>query len=135
MAAKAGTAGRIAAREMAAGEGVVQPARSTAMHPAARHAEPVAHDTLEAALRAAVAFGLFAVLLLPAGRGYSQAVGWLPLWLLAMPLSAWWALHGFALPRWSRREGAGVVARPRRRAPQARRRRGERPAPRLARAA
>ena len=110
------------------------------MHAAARHAEPVApatrdtRDTLEAALRAAVAFGLFAVLLLPAGRGYSQAVGWLPLWLLAMPLSAWWALHGFALPRWARAVRQARV-KPRRLGPQARRRRGDRPAPRLARAA
>jgi hypothetical protein len=23
----------------------------------------------------------------------------MPLWLLGMPLSAWWALHRFALPR------------------------------------
>ena len=107
------------------------------MNPAARDAEPVApaaRDTLEAAVRAAVAFGLFAVLLLPAGRGYSQAVGWLPLWLLAMPLSAWWALHGFALPRWPRAAGSMRNAS-RRRAPQARRRRGDRPAVRLPRAA
>lgn len=107
------------------------------MHPAARHADSVApatRDTLEAALRAAVAFGLFAVLLLPAGRGYNQAVGWLPLWLLAMPLSAWWALHGFALPRWTRAVRQAPL-QPRRRGPQARRRRGDRPAPRLARAA
>lgn len=106
------------------------------MHPADRHADPVApatRDTLEAALRAVVAFGLFAALLLPAGRGYSQAVGWLPLWLVAMPLSAWWALHGFALPHWPRR--AATTARPRRRAPQARRRRADRLPPRLARAA
>lgn len=107
------------------------------MNPAARHAEPVgpaARDTLEAAVRAAVAFGLFAVLLLPAGRGYSEAVGWLPLWLLAMPLSAWWALHGFALPRWPR-AAVSLRTAPPRRAPQARRRRGDRPAARLARAA
>jgi hypothetical protein len=105
------------------------------MHPAARHAEPVpaTRDILEAAIRAAVAFGLFVVLLLPAGRGYSQAVGWLPLWLLAMPLSAWWALHGFALPRWSR-AAVDMRASPRRRVPQARRRR-DRPSVRLARAA
>ena len=106
------------------------------MHPAARHVEtvvPAARDTLEAALRTAVAFGLFAVLLLPAGRGYSEALGWLPLWLLAMPLSAWWALHGFALPRWPRAAGS-LRAAPRRRVPQARRRR-DRASVRLARAA
>jgi hypothetical protein len=35
----------------------------------------------------------------PAARGHSAWLGWLPLWLLAMPLSAWWALHRFRLPR------------------------------------
>jgi len=107
------------------------------MHPAARHVEtvvPAARDTLEAALRTAVAFGLFAVLLLPAGRGYSEAVGWLPLWLLAMPLSAWWALHGFALPRWPEAD-AGVLVRRRRRGPQARRRRADRAVAPLSRVA
>lgn len=104
-----------------------------AMNPATPNADVAFRHTLESAIRAAVAFGLFAALALPAGRGYSQAVGWLPLWLVAMPLSAWWALHGFALPSWAHR--MGVAARPRRRRPQARRRRGERPAPRLARAA
>ena len=107
------------------------------MNPVARHAEPVvpaAHETLEAALRAAVAFGLFAVLLLPAGRGYSQALGWLPLWLVAMPLSAWWALHGFALPRWPA-AASGVIVRRRRRGPQARRRRADRAVAPLSRAA
>jgi hypothetical protein len=74
---------------------------------------------LERALRRIVLVGLLAVMLLPAARGSSALLGWLPLWLLAMPLSAWWALHRFALPRWPR----PVAAQRRRRTrPQARRR-------------
>ena len=57
---------------------------------------------LERALRRIVLVGLLAVMLLPAARGSSALLGWLPLWLLAMPLGAWWALHRFALPRWPR---------------------------------
>ena len=56
---------------------------------------------LERALRRVVLFGLLAVTLLPAARGTSAWLGWLPLWLLAMPATAWWALHRFRLPRWS----------------------------------
>jgi hypothetical protein len=89
----------------------------TARHPA----EPAVDATLEGLLRGAVALGIFAVLLLPAGRGHSDAIGWLPLWLLAMPLTAWWALHRFALPRWPR--SAALEPRRRRLHPQATRRR------------
>ena len=74
---------------------------------------------LELALRRIVLLGLLVVMLFPAARGSSALLGWLPLWLLAMPLSAWWALHRFALPRWPR--PAGVQRRRRTRA-QARRR-------------
>ena len=75
---------------------------------------------LEQALRHAIAIGAVLVLLLPAARGMHAAIGWLPLWLLAMPMTAWWALHGFALPRAAGVDWPGVRAR--RRAPQARRR-------------
>lgn len=82
------------------------------------------HPLLDAALRHAVAAGTVIVLLVPSARGVHAAIGWLPLWLVAMPLLAWWALHGFALPR---RDAPPVAAaptvRPRRRsAEQARRR-------------
>lgn len=76
---------------------------------------------LETGLRHAVAVGAVLVLLLPAARGFSDTFGWLPLWLLAMPLSAWWALHRFALPQAFERQDAGPVVR-RRRGVQARRR-------------
>jgi prolyl oligopeptidase len=38
------------------------------------------------------------VLLIPAARGSSEWLGWLPLWLVGMPLAAWWSLRGFPLP-------------------------------------
>ncbi|HVJ37073.1 MAG TPA: hypothetical protein VM687_04635 [Stenotrophomonas sp.] len=64
--------------------------------------------------------GLALVLVWPAARGYSAWLGWLPLWLLGMPMTAWWALYRFRLPspgRWLQ----ATFARSRR-APQARRR-------------
>ena len=53
---------------------------------------------LDALLRHAIVIGAVLVLLAPAARGMHATIGWLPLWLLAMPLTAWWALHRFALP-------------------------------------
>lgn len=43
--------------------------------------------------------GALLVLLFPAARGHSAWLGWMPMWLLGMPLSALWALHRFRLPR------------------------------------
>ncbi|WP_047129566.1 hypothetical protein [Xanthomonas arboricola] len=65
--------------------------------------------------------GLALVLVWPAARGHSEWIGWLPLWLVGMPMLAWWSLHRFALPALARpgaRHGT-----PRRRGPQAQRRR------------
>jgi len=60
--------------------------------------------------------GIALVLVWPALRGSSAWLGWLPLWLVGMPLSAWWALHRFRLPvAWRGRPAV------RRRGPQARR--------------
>jgi hypothetical protein len=76
---------------------------------------------LDDVLRYVLAIGAVLVLLLPAARGFSQTLGWLPLWLLVMPLTALWAVHGFRLPR--RGEAAASSASRRRRSgPQARRR-------------
>ena len=88
--------------------------------PAPRSQAASIDPRLERALRRIVLVGLLAVVLLPAARGSSDLLGWLPLWLLAMPLSAWWALHRFALPRWP--HPVGVAQRRRRMRPQARRR-------------
>jgi hypothetical protein len=79
---------------------------------------------LDLALRRLAMAGALLVLALPAARGASHWLGAWPLWLVAMPLSSLWALHGFAWPRWARGENgiAGERSR-RRRGPQARRRR------------
>ena len=78
------------------------------------------HDSLSSGaldrlLRQVVILGALAVLLIPAARGSSAFIGWLPLWLMGMPLAAWWSLRRFPLPE--------VALRlPRRRREQARRR-------------
>ena len=75
------------------------------------------HRDLDSCLRQLVILGALAVLLVPAARGSSTVLGWLPLWLLGMPLAAWWSLRRFPLPKLALRL-------PRRRRVQARRRRG-----------
>ena len=78
-------------------------------------------EQLDAFLRHAVILGTLAVLLFPAARGSSEWLGWLPLWLVGMPLAAWWSLRRFPLPQLDMRM-------PRRRRSQAlRRARGQRP--------
>ena len=72
-------------------------------------------EDLDSALRQAGILGTVAVLLVPAARGSSDWLGWLPLWLVGMPLAAWWSLRGFPLP-------AVAVRLPRRRRVQATRR-------------
>lgn len=72
-------------------------------------------EDLDSALRHAVILGTLTVLLVPAARGSSDWLGWLPLWLVGMPLAAWWSLRGFPLP-------AVAVRLPRRRRVQATRR-------------
>ena len=73
------------------------------------------HRDLDSILRQAVMLGTLAVLLVPAARGSSELVGWWPLWLVGMPLAAWWSLRRFPLPKLALRL-------PRRRRAQARRR-------------
>jgi hypothetical protein len=94
---------------------------------------------LDTALRYAVAIGGLLVLMLPAARGSHPVIGWLPLWLVAMPALAWWALHRFRMPPWRRpavQARAKAAPRRRRGAVQARRRArpvvGARPLPRVA---
>jgi hypothetical protein len=82
-----------------------------------------ADPQLERALRLALLTGLALVLLLPAARGQSDWLGWLPMWLVGMPAVALWSLHRFRLP--ARQTAAtGLLAPVRRRRPgtQARRR-------------
>ncbi len=57
------------------------------------------HQAVERLLRQVVILGTLTVLLIPAARGSSVLIGWLPLWLVGMPLAAWWSLRRFPLPR------------------------------------
>lgn len=78
-------------------------------------------EQLDAVLRHAVILGTLAVLLVPAARGSSEWLGWLPLWLVGMPLAAWWSLRRFPLPQ------VGLRMPRRRRSQALRRARGQRP--------
>ena len=73
-------------------------------------------EQLDAVLRHAVILGTLAILFIPAARGGSEWFGWLPLWLVGMPLAAWWSLRGFPLPQMT------MARMPRRRRAQALRR-------------
>ncbi|HDS1045038.1 TPA: hypothetical protein QDZ42_003720, partial [Stenotrophomonas maltophilia] len=62
-----------------------------------RTAERVSHRADPRVLRSVQQLalaGLALVLVWPAARGSSAWLGWLPLWLVGMPLAAWWALLG-----------------------------------------
>jgi hypothetical protein len=83
-----------------------------------RAASPDRPDAvLDRVLRRAVLTGLVLVLLVPLARASTEALGWLPLWLVGMPAVAWWALHRFRLPA-DLRVARAVL---RRRSPQAKR--------------
>jgi hypothetical protein len=83
----------------------------------------VADPRLERGLRILLITGLALVLLLPAARGHSDWLGWMPLWLVGMPGMAWWSLHRFRLPlRSATLRGSALPARRRRVGAQARRR-------------
>lgn len=79
---------------------------------------------LERALRLLLLTGLTLVLLLPAARGQSDWLGWLPMWLVGMPAVALWSLHRFRLPLRQAASRNDALQSPRRRRPgaQARRR-------------
>lgn len=74
---------------------------------------------LELFLRQCVLFGATLVILIPAARGSSAWIGWLPLWLVGMPLVAWLSLLRLPRPRLA-------LALPRRHGAQARRWRARR---------
>ena len=86
------------------------------------------HEALDRLLRQIVIIGTLAVLLIPAARGSTALLGWMPLWLVGMPMAAWWSLRRFPLTR-------VVLQMPRRRRVQAMRRSSARHAVRLPRAA
>lgn len=82
-------------------------------HPSPSQSPAQVYPALERALRQVTCLGLALVLLLPAARGHSDWLGWVPLWLVGMPLAAWWAMHRFRLPTWPTRQES--VLRPVRR--------------------
>ena len=90
----------------------------------ARREAALTHPQLERSLRLILGAGLALVLLLPAARGFSQWLGWWPMWLVGMPGVALWALHRFRLPARVAAVRKRAQAAPRRRSPgaQARRR-------------
>lgn len=90
--------------------------------------DSLSRGALDRLLRQAVILGTLAVLLIPAARGSSALIGWLPLWLMGMPLAAWWCLRGCPFPR-------VVLRMPHRRRVQALRRGRGRRLARLSRAA
>ena len=96
---------------------------------------PDIHSGLDVLMRHAVAIGVAIVALLPAARGFSPTFGWMPLWLVATPLCAWWALHRFRLPAREADEVATPVRMRRRAGAQARRRRVSMPRSRHSQAA
>jgi hypothetical protein len=51
-------------------------------------------SALEHACLAIAALGLAMLLSFPTARGVSETLGWLPFWLLALPLSAWAVARG-----------------------------------------
>ena len=58
------------------------------------HPSPV--SVIEQGLLGATALAMVVLLSLPAARGVSDTFGWLPFWMLALPLTAWavaWALR------------------------------------------
>ena len=76
------------------------------------------------------------LLLVPAARGSSETFGWLPLWLLVMPLSAWCVVHRFRLrAATATADRRSHTARRHRSGPQARRRARPLPRPALPKAA
>jgi len=88
-------------------------------HRQRRQPLPPGHAQRLRVLRQVGLAGLAMVLVWPAARGHHAWLGWWPLWLVGMPLSAWWSLSGFPVPRWPQRR---VQAR--RRVPPRSRRRG-----------
>ena len=84
--------------------------------------EADADPRIEATLRYVIAIGVVLVLLLPGARGMHATIGWLPLWLVAMPMTACWALRRFARPVAGRAERPAAARVRLRTVPQARRR-------------
>lgn len=86
--------------------------------PPAAMSTPATRPPLDELLCTALAVGLVLVALVPAARGMG-ALGWWPMWLVGMPAVAWWASHGFLVPKRRAADAGTAGARPRRLGPQA----------------
>ena len=94
--------------------------------------DPQPRPALDRWLLQALVAGVSFAVLLPFAQGHSAAFGWLPLWLVGLPLSAWLGWHGLQrLDQGSMPASDMAVARGRRRPVpvQARRRRAVRVSP------
>lgn len=87
----------------------------------ASHSHTSADPRLIASLILMIAVGASLLLALPGMRGYHPQIGWMPLWLLGMPLSALLALWGAHAPWTARVRLRQQAWRPRSRPVQARR--------------
>lgn len=67
-------------------------------HLSGKETAATAEPQLECTLGLMLLIGLALVALLPAARGHSDWLGWLPMWLVGMPGMALWSLHRFRLP-------------------------------------
>lgn len=108
---------------------MARPNRAAHFPRRASEAGPRPCRTVLRCVRHAALAGLALVLVWPAARGSNEWLGWLPLWLVGMPLAAWWAVLRFPVPRLSRRR---PQARRVQRAPRSRRQEGRAPALRTA---
>ena len=86
-------------------------------HPATERIVERADPRLLRGVRQLALAGLALVLVWPAARGNSTWLGWLPMWLVGMPLVAWWALLRFHCRacqglRLARRTGGQARRRP-----------------------
>ena len=60
-----------------------------------RHADVVVDPRIARFLRAWLVWGATAVVLLPIARAQTEVLGWMPMYLVAMPASALWAMRWF----------------------------------------
>ena len=88
--------------------------------------EALSRDHLDALLSRLVLAALACTVLLPFAQGRSELFGWLPLWLVGLPLAAWLGLRLCRMADAGRRPLPALAGRTRRRpaAVEAARRRG-----------
>lgn len=63
------------------------------MHATSHPQDRIAPDSLERHVQQALIAGVACVLLFPFARVETASIGWLPLWLVGLPLAAWLGLR------------------------------------------